>query len=74
MKYLVNGTHPHPDYCLASAVFTVRKDNYGNGDEFSAYNKKLGSGKLYATPEKAIRKLCQDHAIMVLKIERTETE
>ncbi len=69
-NYLVNGTHPHPDYRLQDAIIDVR-ENSGEGTYY-AKHALLGCGKDYKSPEAAIRGLCSANAVSVTKIVKCE--
>lgn len=66
--YIVSGSHPHPSYQLIGARFEVNYQPYDK--KYYATNAKLGYGKDYDTAERAIRALCNDHAITVISIDK----
>jgi hypothetical protein len=66
--YLVDGTHPHPNYVLSNAEFEVSENTYEGVTRFYAVNALLGCGRDSVSAEKAIRSLCSYHAIVVTRI------
>jgi hypothetical protein len=68
ITHLVTATHPTGYVSFNREPFAVRQEP-GDRGGFYAMHPKLGCGKTYATPQHAIRCMCEAHSISVQAIE-----
>jgi hypothetical protein len=64
--YHVTADHVYPDYRFSDTEVKVRYDRLDN--DYCATHPKLGCGKSYDTPVKAIRHLFADHGCTNIRI------
>jgi len=72
VTYLVDASHPLPQYTFHNTPVKVTKEPEAGGGGFYADHPKLGCGRIYSAPESAIRGLFANHGYKVTKMAKAD--